>query len=379
MKTLIITEGQIKSVIDKIINEQQASEFSGGTDAQKITHALLSKNFGLPNGAEHENYYYGANITDVINVSASGNRGKFLSVFKPANKYNEDPKGYLDSIFVNNDSLQNSGTKTFRFVNGNVYATHNGLLALARAMDHMSGRGGVLTISFGSSTVGKDAQSERVGGGVKFDSNRALNQKPVMHMLEEILVAISVSPEYRKTGTFVNVRKDMSNEQLTTMLKNAISNVIIGVYGFMDVSKKDEIIQTLTPKGYQTNIEFDITQIIPKLITLQQVPDREDSEVMGKPGQYNKNKENQLNSIGNSFEGNLVNLIKTAYMKNFQLYVENYLPNSVNQITPIIKNVNFDFRGLGATHNFIFHSYVGGSSQSSSTINQTNTNYKTGN
>jgi hypothetical protein len=370
MKTLIITEGQIKSVIDKIINEQQASEFSGGTDAQKITHALLSKNFGLPNGAEHENYYYGANITDVINVSASGNRGKFLSVFKPANKYNEDPKGYLDSIFVNNDSLQNSGTKTFRFVNGNVYATHNGLLALARAMDHMSGRGGVLTISFGSSTVGKDAQSERVGGGVKFDSNRALNQKPVMHMLEEILVAISVSPEYRKTGTFVNVRKDMSNEQLTTMLKNAISNVIIGVYGFMDVSKKDEIIQTLTPKGYQTNIEFDITQIIPKLITLQQVPDREDSEVMGKPGQYNKNKENQLN---------LVNLIKTAYMKNFQLYVENYLPNSVNQITPIIKNVNFDFRGLGATHNFIFHSYVGGSSQSSSTINQTNTNYKTGN
>ena len=100
---------------------------------------------------------------------------------------------------------------------------------------------------------------------------------------------------------------------------------------------------------------------------------------MGKPGQYNKNKENQLNSIGNSFEENLVNLIKTAYMKNFQLYVENYLPNSVNQITPIIKNVNFDFRGLGATHNFIFHSYVGGSSQSSSTINQTNTNYKTGN
>jgi hypothetical protein len=380
MKKVILSEEQVKRVIDKLLGEQQASEFKGGTDAQRIAHALLTKNFGLPDGANHENYYYGANITDVINVSGSGDRSKFLSVFKPANKYNEDPKGYLDSIYVNNESLQNSGTKAFRFVNGNVYATHNGLLALARAMDHMGGGGGVLTISFGSSTVGKEAQSERMGGSVKFDSNRALNQTPTIGMLEEILVALAVSPQFRNIGTFVSVRKELSNEQLISLLQVVIPNIAMGVYGFMDVSKKDEIIKTLTPKGFVTQIDFDVASFANKLIPLQKIEDKlPDEERGGQYVEYNRNKMNQLNSIGQSFEENLINLLKATYMKNFQIYVENYLPNSSTQIIPLIKNVRFNYRGLGEEHNSIFHRYVAGSSASTSSITQTNTNYKTGN
>ena len=379
MKTLILTEEQVKRVVDLLVNEQQASEFSGGTDAQRMSHALLSKNFGLPDGANNENSYYGANIVDVINMSGTGERTKYLSVFKPANKYSQDPKFYYDSIFVNNEKLENTGTKSFRFVNGNVYATHNGLLALARAMDHMGGRGGVLTISFGSKTTGKEAEMERTGGGVKYDSNRALNLNPAMNMLEELLVALSVSQEFRSMGNFVATKKDATNEQLITIVKNVINSIGIGVYGFMDATKREEVIKNLTPKGFITNVDFDITPFAQKLISLQQMPDKEVDYDTGKTTIYNEKKKNQLNTIGDSFEENLVNILKTTYMKNFQIYVENYLPNSSSQIIPLIKGVKFNYQGLGATHDRIFHSYISGSTSSGSTIKQAATNYKTGN
>ncbi len=377
MKKIVLSEQQVKKVIDTILNEQQASEFKGGTDAQKITHALLTKNFGLPDGGNHENYYYGANVADVIKVSESGNKSQYLSVFKPFNKYNEDPKGYMDSIYVNNESLRDSGSKSFRFVSGQVFGTHNGLLSLTRAMDQMSGRGGVLTISFGSSTKGKEAESERMSSGVKFDSNRALNQTPTINSLENMLVFLSVHPDLKNQGTFVGVKRDMSNDELVEFIKKILGYTIIGAYGFMDWSKKDEIIKNLTPKGFITNLDFDVTSYTQKLISLQNTPDKlaNDGQYKG----YNEAKRKQLDSIGSSFEENMINQVKSIYMKNFQIYVENYLPNSSSQIIPLIKNVNFKYNGLGETHHINFHSYVGGTSQSTTTLKQQNANYKTGN
>lgn len=378
MKKVILSEEQIKKVIDVLISEQQASEFAGGTDAQKVTHALLSKNFGLPDGAKNETTYYGANVADVINMSGTGERSKYLSVFKPANKYSEDPKSYYDSILINGEKLENSGSKTFNFVKGNVYATHNGLLALTRAMDHMGGRGGILTISFGKNTTGKDAQTERIGGGVKFDSNRAMNQSPIIGTLEEMLVSLAVSPEFRKLGAFVAVKNDTTNEETITNLPNIIRNIGMGVYGFMDVSKKDEIIKNLTPKGFITNVDVNINNIVQKLTPLQKVEDKEWGDSGGYT-EYNQNKRNQLNTIGSSFEPNLIETLKSTYMKNFQIYVENYLPNSAPQLIPMIKNVKFNYDGLGGEHYSIFHRKITGSVQSKSAINQTNTSYKSGN
>ena len=377
MKKIVLSEQQVKKVIDSILSEQQASEFKGGTDAQKITHALLTKNFGLPDGGNHENYYYGANVADVIKASELGNKTQYLSVFKPFNKYNEDPKGYLDSIYVNNESLLNSGLKSFRFVSGQVFGTHNGLLSLTRAMDQMGGKGGVLTISFGSSTKGKEAESERMSSGVKFDSNRALNQTPTMNSLEDMLVFLSVHPDLKNKGTFVAVKKEMSNDELVEFIKKMLGYVIIGAYGFMDWSKKDEIIKNLTPKGFITNLDFDITSYTQKLISLQNIPDKLADD--GQYKEYNEAKRNQLNAIGLSFEENMINKIKSIYMNNFQIYVENYLPNSASQIIPLIKNVKFNYKGLGENHYSNFHSYVRGSSQSTTTLKQQSTNYKTGN
>ena len=379
MKKVILSEEQVKRVIDNILNEQSASEFAGGTDAQRIAHALLTKNFGLPDGANNETSYYGANIADVIKMSGTGDRSKFLSVFKPANKYSEDPKFYYDSIFVNNEKLENSGTKAFRFVSGNVYATHNGLLALARAMDHMGGNGGVLTISFGRSTAGKEAQAERMGGGVKYDSNRAMNQTPTINTLEGNLVYLSTNPKFKDKGLFIGVNRQLSQDDTIAFIKRILNYLAMGAYGFMDWSKKDEIIKTLTPKGFVTNFDFDITPFAQKLISLQNMPDYLPDDNTGQYTEYNKNKMNQLNSIGASFEENMINQIKATYMNNFKIYVENYLPNSASQIIPLIKNVRFDYQGLGQAHYTEFHSYRGGSSQSSTTLSQQNTNYKTGN
>jgi hypothetical protein len=379
MKKLILTENQIKKVIDSIINEQQASEFSGGTDSQRMSHALLSKNFGLPEGADHENYYYSANIADVIKMSGSGDRTKFLSVFKYANAYSEDTKNYMDTIYVNKENLTNSGTKTFNFTSGVVYGTHNGLLALVRAMDHMGGTGGYLTISFGGKTSGKEAESQRIGSGVKFDSNRSMSQSSVMNTIEQVLVALSVAPKYREIGNFISIKPDETNENIISLFQKVITNVAIGAYGFMDNSKKEEVIKNLTPKGYITKIDFDIAGFVQKLLPLQNIPDMELDERTGKLKLYNEQKRQTLDSIGDAFEENLVNALKTAYMKNFQMYVENYLPNSVSQIVPMIKNVKFDYKGLGYSHDLIFHSYTVGSSYNKSTLSQKKVNYQTGN
>jgi hypothetical protein len=379
MKKLILTENQIKKVIDCIINEQQASEFSGGTDAQRMSHTLLSKNFGLPEGADHENYYYGANIADVIKMSGSGDRTKFLSVFKYANAYSEDTKNYMDTIYVNKENLTNSGTKTFNFTSGVVYGTHNGLLALVRAMDHMGGTGGYLTISFGGKTSGKEADLQRMGGGVKYNSDRAMNQTSTINSIESILVFLSVHPDFKNQGTFSGVNRQLSNDELVVFIKKVLGYMVIGAYGFMDWSKKDEIIKNLTPKGYVVNLDFDITPYAQKLISLSQnMPDKL-PDGQGQYKIYSEPKKKQLDTIGNSFEENMFNQIKTIYMNNFKIYVENYLPNSASRIVPLIKNVKFDYKGLGESHDFNFHSWIAGSSQSSTTLQQQSSNYKTGN
>jgi hypothetical protein len=147
----------------------------------------------------------------------------------------------------------------------------------------------------------------------------------------------------------------------------------------MDYTKKAEVIQNLTPKGYITKVDIDIAGFAQKLLPLQNTPDMELDERTGKLKLYNERKRQTLDSIGDAFEENLVNILKTTYMKNFQIYVENYLPNSAAQIVPMIKNVKFDYKGLGYSHDLIFHSYTGGSTYDNSTLSQKKVNYQTGN
>ena len=123
---LILKEKQVKRLIDEIILEQNMNIGRGGTDLRRVSHNYLSDNYGLPDGAEHENFYYSARIPDVIKQSEDGDVSKFLSVFTPIQKYNSDEKAYLDYVSVNGQELtQNDITqrvnRTFDFKQGTTY------------------------------------------------------------------------------------------------------------------------------------------------------------------------------------------------------------------------------------------------------------------
>ena len=349
---IILLENQIKKLITKmVINEQQqqASEFGGGTDAQRITHALLTKNFSLPDGAKHENYFYGANIADVIAMSKSNDRSKFLSIFKPFNTYTKNPNdisNYMDSIYVNDDYLINSGSKTFTFTNGMVFASHNGLLALVRAMDHMGGNGGMLTISFGSNTSGKKSESERIGGGVSFNSDRAMNQGISINGINHTLVMLSISPYYRRFANFSGLDITLTNDKIIEMVNQKINDISMGYSGFMDFNRREEIVKNLIPKGFITKIDFDVTPLAQKLISLQQINEEQVNSYGGKTKFYSEDKKEQIESLSMSMEGDMVGKIKEAYLKNFEIYVKNYLPNSASQLIPRINSVNFKHEWL---------------------------------
>lgn len=365
MKRIIVTEEQAKLIIDRLISEQKSPEIRvktvyGGTDANRISHTYLSKAYGLPDGAKHENYYYGANVSDVIAISADpNNQSKFLSVFKPIEAYDKNPKDYYDYFEVNDEVLESSGSKVFRFYQGSVYATHNGLLALARAMVNLGGVGANLKISFGSKTSGDDASKERIVGSVSFSSNQALDRQPILNLLADNLTSIAVNPGFLKNTT--SSFGEYTTQQTKDHLNQVLTFIITGVGGFMDGDKKDQIIAELTPKGFITKIDYDLNNIVSQLEALQSIEDMvRGEEYWDSKPKYNEDKRNKLNKISNSFFPGLIQKLKEIHDANFKLYVQNYLPEDQNKILPLIPNTKFTTRALGEYHHFLFHSYRAG-------------------
>lgn len=377
MKRIVVTESQARLIVDKLISEQTPQQINvktlyAGTDANRITHAFLSKQYGLPNGAKHENYYYGANIKDVIAISADPNNvSNFLSVFKPINAYDPKPTYYFDYIEVNGQRLDTSGSKVFRFFEGDVYATHNGLLALARAMVNMGGAGANIKISFGSAKKGDAADKERIVGSVTFNSNKALNLSPILNTLADGLTSLAIDPKFSKgtTSYFGNY----TIEQLKGYIKGLLTNIAIGTYGFIDPTQKDKIISDLKTKGLIMDVGVDLTNVINQLEKLRNVEDMiVDYETSSKP-QYNTDKKNQLNRISDTFFPDLIEKLKQAYIANFKIYVQNYLPEDQARILPLIPNTRFVTMPLGNYHHFLFHSYNVGQAQTGTQLKTQNT------
>jgi len=370
MKKIILNEEQVKRIISQVISEQKVSEINGGTDSNRITHALLTKFFGLPDGATHENSYYGSTIAQVI-AASSGEETKFLSVFSPLNAYSKDPVGYMDYIKVNNDELNGTGSKTFNFNTGSVWGTHNGLLALARSMKHMRGVPSLLTISFGTNTTGTAAYNERLGNGIQYDAKAAMDRTSSINGLTYGFCALASEVEYRKKGSFtIPYLQTATNAQLINWIKLAINSIACGGGGFMDQrdqTKKDKMISDLKPKGFITEVDFDVSPFTQKLLELQNIPD------------YNKDKEAQIENIGNSFLGNLANTIRSIYMKNHELYVTTYLPQNAPTIVPLIKNDKFNgYSSLGTTYKSIFFGKLAPAIQTPTIQTNTSQNYESG-
>jgi hypothetical protein len=371
MRRIVITENQARLIVDKLISEQiNVKTVYGGTDGQRISHAYLEKSFGLPGGSKHENYYYAANIEDVIKMSADPqNASKFLSVFTLNEKYSNKPNDFYDFIQVNDQVLDKPGSMVFKFYNGEVYAAHNGLLALSRAMMSMGGIGVNMKISFGSSTKGDEAENERIIGSVSFNSNQALNLVPAMNGLSGGFASLASSPELLKYATSHFIGK--SKEEIKTIISKRINTIVQGIGGFMDNEQKDQIFKILIPKGFIMDIKYDLTDVFTKLESLSSIPDVESDGYSSKLI-YNEEKKEQLNNISSTFVRDLTAKIGEAYMQNFKLYVENLLPEDKDRILPLIPKVKIVSYEIGEWHDNMFHSKFGGTIQTGSQLQQQN-------
>ncbi len=375
MKGIVITESQVKLIVGALISEQGTPQINvktvyGGTDGQRVSHAFLEKTYGLPGGSKYENYYYGANIEDVIKISANPqNTSKFLSVFTLNEKYSNNTKDFYDYIEVNGQSLDQPGSKVFKFVKGEVYASHNGLLGLVRAMTNMGGVPSNIKISFGAAKKGTEAENERMVGSVTFNSNQALNLVPSMNGLSGAFASLASVPELLTNTT--SAFKGRSKEDIKNVINTRINTIVQGVGGFMDFEQMPNILKILQPKGFIMDLKYDLSNQLSKLESLSSIPDIESDDYSSRTT-YNEEKRRDLNDIGSGFVNDLTDRIKEAYIHNFKLYVENLLPEDKDSILPLIPRVRIVSYNIGEWHYHMFHSKPAGSAQVGSQLQQQN-------
>lgn len=346
---LIINENQAKKLIDIIITEQNVNIGRGGTDLRTVSHAYLSKNYGLPDGSNYENYYYIADIKNVIEQSGVGNLSNYLSVFRPHKKYPSELGSLYDYVNINGEELtqediKDISSKTFRFTEGTIIASHNGLLGIARAMESLKGRPGILTLQFGTHKTGKKAEKERLSQGVNYQSTKTLDKTSAISGLLSLLAMVAVKPENRQyTASQGYTARFTDDNYFLNVIRNYINTIIIGANGFFDTNALtiETVVNTLTPKGYITQTEFDIKPLFDSLKSLR----NEDDKIAGafdisfkERKEYNKNKYNKIIPISNQFVSQLIEDMKRKYIHNFKLFAEYYLPEAKNEVLYDIEN-----------------------------------------
>jgi hypothetical protein len=341
------------------LNEQMAgaSEVSASTDKNRISHALLSKSYGLPAGSEHETFYYVSDVFSILGQSR-GDRTAFLSQFKPLN----DTNTYVDYFSVGDQSLTNAGSKTFNFKqNAKVVASHNGLLALVRAMDRMKGSPSVLTITF---------SDNRQSQSVTFNSNKAFNISPGIVGLQNHLALLSIN-DISKSTLYNRTYTNSSTPQIEKMIGVYLNSFINGSVGFMDGERQDEILRNLIPKGFVTKLDFNLQPIINELKQLKQYPDFEEGEI-------SETKLGEINAINEKYTNQLLEKLKAVYTNNFKIYIENYLPNSKDELLNNLGKIYLKNYTLVDAYKSALTSRVVGTGDAKSTLDQKTQSYKSG-
>lgn len=370
----ILTEKQIHNIVGKIINEQTSNIVSGGTDARTVSHKYLHNNYGLPyDDKKYENYTYIAKIEDIIIKSKDKNISEYLSVFTP----HEDKGKYLDYVRINDDELTQADinqrvNRVFLFETGVVEASHNGLLGIARAMNVLNGVGGTINLQFGQNKTGTSAYNERYSNAVNYNSETALNRGPLLSTIYTYLALATIKPQNRE---FTSLGKSMVNWDNNTLIERTkilINNLIMGVGGFIDPNNMDlnDIINNLKDKNYITNLNYDITPYINKLIKLQNIDDLQNNA-------YNTNKQELISKISDEFMNDFNSAMKAAYINNFKIFIINYLSDDQNRILATINQLKFPIENLGFKHKILFQSKsVTSSPSDKSNMTSTNIKYK---
>lgn len=357
-----------KLYLGKLINEQQkeAASIVGKTDASRMSHAGLAK-FGLPDGAKHENYYYFTDGAKILNMAKSDDESKYLSIFQPSNEYNEDKKMYMDYVQFGDDdtnSLEGSGSKVFQLNDGNVFATHNGLLALFRVIQGLHKNQIFykvpVTIQFGTHTGEEaDKRSERGFETIKLNAGDITKLAPVVRGLQQQIALLAVK-DYKKTTLYPDF--NIAKNDLIAGINNILKNDIMGVGKFIPIGKKDEVIKNLIPKGFITTLKTDLNTPFSKLVQISSLDDityPEGLYGMESKRQVNPEKLKQVAGVGKSYQDALYKEYKESYIHNLKLFVENYVPNNKDFVDGIIPTIDVPIIDLGYEFNKLFTSTFG--------------------
>lgn len=332
MKKVILSETQIKRIIDTIINEQ-AGEISVGTDGSKISNGSLS-GFGLPK-ADTDNFYYSTTTAEIIKQSG-GPENQFLSIFKPVS----DAKAYIDYLKIGDKVLSGQGSQVVDFnINQQVIASHNGLLVIVRAMRQFKGRPFVTTLSFGKSKTTTDqGRIERETKVTEIDWANAL--RPPLGVMDLLWLGLSVvdskvaRPNYR--GIIEKAKQGGVN-----LFSKTYSTYMCGLNngGFADQTKRDEILNILPKEGFILDFQYDLSKMYNAFDSLKNMEDYDED------GNPNQQKINKVEEIWNIHSGPLFDYILPIYRRNLLVYVKHYLPNSYaqyeKQINSIVYNNKF--------------------------------------
>jgi hypothetical protein len=358
----ILKENQIKKIIGNILLEQQRDAMNyvdhfGSTSAVRVTHALLTTNFGLPDGANHENYYYTATTDAVLDNSKGSTKENLLSIFQPYKQY--DPKTYVDYFSINNERLTNKGKKQFFLKRGDVIvASHNGLLAIARAMINMKGKEGDLTINFGEITKNELAKPEMISRNIILDSEKVFDLSTPLRALQGVLAKYATTPYFYERLTFDNTG-GLTSEQLdsSNFFQKRVYGIVSGINSFArfdDEETQDEVQNNLRQLGLKTNIGVDFNAMIDEIKTLQTMPD---FYQMSKD--INKEKMKKMDEIYGKYKKQLEDAIRATYIENFKLFVKTYLPKYQQSLFGRIDSITLQVEPLSKTYYNNFYSTSG--------------------
>lgn len=374
----VLRESQLKYVIKNVLNEQENySQHMGSTSAVRVSHDLLSSNFGLPDGSSHEDYYYSAKTEDILNISKQGDSTQFLSVFSPDTKYTtpEQQEKYKDYFRIGNEEIVNKGNNTYSFGPGQVvYASHNGLLALARAMGSMNGTSGYLTINLGKETKSDKVGSEMVSSNIILNNQKSFDISPSFNLIQNIFVKFAVNPNFYGKMKIDVTRMTPEKLQSINYAQVALNNIISGKSGFLNFGNPtltEEIINKLEPLGFKTEINFDTASIINELKKLSNIPDYDGNK-------FNSDKQKKISEIGNNYQNNLVQLVKQIYIENFKIFVKTYLPKYEKLLSQKIETIVSNIINLGNVYYGVFNSTGAPAPTTQSTINISSGNYRPG-
>jgi len=342
----------VKPILAEANNVRQ-NYYLGTTDIKPITNQYLNQNYGLPyKGGDDESTIYYSTIAGVMHCASTNEENKFLSCFKQTEgKVTKEADDYLRVITKTpktfDQELKENGEMKFTFdfspafyeKNGTrgwqtgsadcgvIYASHNGLLAVARSMVNMKRVMQASNNDFskvGGIVYYKLSDQNRLVGGASlqtqsFDISGYLNA--IMEGLVLFLFRTDTQDQNYYVRKLVNpndvfdgFRDVMYNDaDLTNRIKQNLNNIANGKNIFLPKGQ-EKIPQEL---GFKP---FPVQEIDPIINQIKEISDLPVNK------EYNNERIQLMNTAGTALNQLFKTKFLPVYSQNFLLFYNKYFP-----------------------------------------------------